>query len=102
MAFLGCQYVVGSIAPYLASYFEVGSNQTVLVLPIILITNIFVMPFGAQLAQNQNPRLMILIGSVIGLTTIFLASMMTEFFAFMPLFSIGFGICNGLTYMVPM
>ena len=55
--FLGCQYVVGTIAPYLASYFGVGYQDTSLILPLIFITNIFVMPFGAQLAQKKNPKL---------------------------------------------
>ena len=45
---------------------------------------------------------MISIGAMIGLTMILLASMMNEFLAFMFLFSVGFGLCNGLTYMVPM
>ena len=33
---------------------------------------------------------------------ILVACTMTNFYAFLCLFSIGFGICNGLTYMVPM
>ena len=45
--FLGCQYVVGTIAPYLGSFFNVDSESTALILPVIFITNIFVMPFGA-------------------------------------------------------
>ena len=45
---------------------------------------------------------MITIGASIGLTMILIASMMKEFFPFLFLFSIGFGFCNGFTYMVPM
>ena len=47
MSFLGCQYVVGTIAPYLESYYNVSETATALVLPTIFITNIFVMPIGA-------------------------------------------------------
>ena len=39
---------------------------------------------------------------MIGLTSIFMASKVTTFTPFICFFSIGFGICNGLTYMVPM
>ena len=59
------------------------------------------MPFGAQLAQRVHPKLLIAIGAMIGLTSIFMASRVTAFTPFICFFSIGFGICNGLTYMVP-
>ena len=45
---------------------------------------------------------MISVGASIGLTMILIACSMKDFYAFLGFFSIGFGICNGLTYMVPM
>ena len=46
---------------------------------------------------------MLSIGGMIGLTMILMAVLFAYTFeAFLCLFSIGFGICNGLTYMVPM
>ena len=49
--------MVGAIAPYLASYFDVSSDATSLILPGIFVTNIFVMPYGSKLVQKLNPKL---------------------------------------------
>mmetsp|Transcript_20878 Transcript_20878/g.25633 ORF Transcript_20878/g.25633 Transcript_20878/m.25633 type:complete len:262 (-) Transcript_20878:1209-1994(-) len=102
MSFLGCQYVVGTISPYLALYFDVDSSATQLILPLIFVTNIFVMPVGSQLAIKMNPKVLLTIGSLIFAPMTIASTMVTSFGAFLPLFSVGFGICNGLTYMVPM
>ena len=42
------------------------------------------------------------IGLSVYIPMIVASTQASSFFAFWPLFSIGFGFCNGLTYMVPM
>ena len=42
------------------------------------------------------------IGTSIGLSGMLIATLMDTFVAFLPIFSIGFGVCNGLTYLIPL
>lgn len=102
MSFLGCQYVVGTISPYLASYYGVGSTDAAFILPLIFITNIFVMPIGGQLAQRVHPKILLAAGLCIFTPMTLISTQATTFALFLPMFSCGFGLCNGLTYMVPM
>ena len=54
--FLGCQYVMGAVSPYLAIYYDVSKGKAQLLLPLVWITNIFVMPIGGQLASRMDPK----------------------------------------------
>ena len=42
------------------------------------------------------------VGVTIGISMLFASSFVTSFWPFLVLFGVGYGICNGLTYMVPM
>lgn len=44
---------------------------------------------------------LIAVGGLSGLSLILLATYQTEFWAFSTLYVLGFGFCNGMTYMVP-
>ena len=45
---------------------------------------------------------LLIIGTSIGLSGMLIATLMDTFYAFLPIFSIGFGVCNGITYLVPL
>jgi hypothetical protein len=47
MMFLGTPYIVGSIAPYLGSYYQVSPQQTQVILPSLIVINTLVIPFGS-------------------------------------------------------
>ena len=45
---------------------------------------------------------LLIIGTFIGLSGMLIATLMDTFAAFLPIFSIGFGVCNGITYLIPL
>jgi MFS family permease len=58
---------------------------------------------GSFLAKNKlNPKLQILLGGSIGILGCFLSSFTTNYSVFVILFSVSYGIANGLTYIVPL
>ena len=60
-----------------------------------------IMPFGSYLAQhNWNPKLIILMGEAVALTSFTLAAFMENFTAFVIFYVIGFGSQN-FVYMAP-
>ena len=103
MLFLGTVYIIGSISPYLASYFAVDIRQTQLLLPSLILVQTLVMPFGAQLASKLQCKWIIIIASSIAITSTFLASLVprTSFITFSTIFVGGLSVCVGLSYTVP-
>ena len=49
--------MAGSIAPYIASYYNVDVKHAQIILPSIFVLNIFLSPIGAQLAQVVHPKM---------------------------------------------
>lgn len=49
--------MAGSIAPYIASYYDVDVKKAQLILPCLFVLNMFLSPIGAQLAQNFHPKM---------------------------------------------
>ena len=71
-------------------------------LPITIAINMFFMPFGSYLVQNNyNPRLLILFGACIAFPCFYLASFMDKFVGFAILYALGFAVNQGIVYMVP-
>lgn len=64
------------------------------------------MPFiilGSFLVKNHmNPKLLILFGGSVGIIGCYLSSFVKNYYSFLLLFSVSFGITNGLTYIVPL
>ena len=46
-----------SIAPYLASYYDVDTQQAQIILPSLFVVNMFFAPIGAQAVQHFNPKM---------------------------------------------
>ena len=47
MMFCGSVYITGSISPYIASYHMVGTSQAQMLLPLLIVIQTIIMPFGA-------------------------------------------------------
>jgi OFA family oxalate/formate antiporter-like MFS transporter len=57
--------------------------------------------FGGYLAKHYHPRICILLGSAIALPSIFLCSLVHDFYLFLLLFGVGYGFGTSLLYIVP-
>jgi len=103
MIYLGSQFIFSVLSPYIQSYFQISDEATWLMRPI---SNTIFMPFvilGSHLTQNNmNPRLQLLIGGCIGVFGCFASGYTDSYPAFIVLFPMLFGICGGMTYVVPM
>jgi fumarate reductase subunit D len=75
MFVLGTLSLVGSIQPYIASYFRVSANTTQILFPTILVINTIVIPFGGQLAHKIKPRTLIAISGSILVCCLVLSSL---------------------------
>jgi OFA family oxalate/formate antiporter-like MFS transporter len=103
MIFLGTPYIIGSLIPYLSGYFKVTATETQLLLPTLILMQTLVMPFGGYLASRHNPKFLIIIGAIICLSCLYICSCLApnQFTLFKYVFSFGYAIDLGLTYMIP-
>ena len=103
MMYLGSQFIIGNLAPYVVSYFpECDKSDSQTLLPVLQVTSMISNFIGSNLLQKQilHPRLHLLIGGTIGLAGMYLASTVKDFELFKYVFMISFGWVNGFTYMV--
>lgn len=103
MMVCGSIYMMGSISPYLASYYQVTISQTQVLLPLLTVLITIVMPFGAQIAEKLQSKTMLLIAGSIATTCAGLASLLPRsgFYLFAALLIGGLGFCIGLSYTSP-
>ena len=103
MLILGTSYIIGSISPYLASYYNVTDKKILLLLPVKIFLQTLITPIGGKLAQYVNAKILIAIGAFFYLSSFYLASLVPrdQFNLFFVIFIGGQGICLGTTYMVP-
>ena len=113
--FCGCLYLWGNIEGYVVSHFHYGPAGTegkgdthvtpksaAIVLPIMFW---FQFPFngvGAYLGQIYSPKLLISIGSVLMLGSIFISSFVTNWTAFLSLYAVFYPIGIGISYFPAM
>mmetsp|Transcript_45683 Transcript_45683/g.60559 ORF Transcript_45683/g.60559 Transcript_45683/m.60559 type:complete len:252 (+) Transcript_45683:355-1110(+) len=97
----GSAYMAGSIAPYIASYYNIDVKQAQIILPSIFVLNVFLSPIGAQLAQAVHPKILLFGANLVGISLLLIASYQSSFLPFCILYVLGFGINNALTYIVP-
>ena len=104
MLFPGSLYIIGNISPYIASYFHLADpTQAANLLPAILAINVFIMPFGTTMVQNNvNPKKLILAGGFLAFILLSAATFVErKFWLFFLLYALAFAINQALTYMVP-
>eukprot|EP00347_Sterkiella_histriomuscorum_P003101 403365582 len=58
-------------------------------------------PLGSYISKKLHPRWLILIGCSLGVGLMIAASFMTNYLAFLLLYTLSFGFSNGISYAVP-
>ena len=104
MIFPGSLYCTGVLSTYIKSYYHVEPDSNIVndLLPLCLFLNMFFMPWGSYLVQNNvNPRLLILMGGVVGISCFVIASFFNTFIGYAIFYAVGFSFNQGIVYMVP-
>jgi hypothetical protein len=107
---LGTMYCWGSFIGYLPPsmrFFDGGEANgrqpdALLVIPLLIISQMVAMPFGAKLNMAVGPQRAMLIGSVLMNAGIFAASFADRLLPFILGYSVLFGLGVGLGYTAPM
>jgi hypothetical protein len=104
MMYPGSIYIQGAITPYIASYYNVHATKVANMLPSFFVLGALVMPVGGWLiSKGIGAKTIISIGSIIQLITFFIAIhyCTDSFIWFFAFYISGYGVLQGLTYMVP-
>ena len=72
-----------------------------MLLPAINAFTTVLFPFGSLISKHLNPRLIMLIGAIIGISLIYYSSYQVSYWPFFFTYSLGFGVGNGIAYGVP-
>ena len=104
---IGAQFAWGNFAPYIVGYYrglgyDVFMNTFYLILPLMILTSTFVWPLGMYLSEKFGSRIVILIGGMIVVSSVMLASISTHTSSFFAYYAIGFGIGKGFLYPAPL
>ena len=105
--FLGCLYLFGNIQVYLTSYLHkydesVTLNSTLMIGPILGVTQGTVIFVGPYLLKELDPRLVIIFGSLLAFIGLISSSFVTNLYAFSFLFGAFYGWGLGVWYLVPL
>ena len=73
-----------------------------LILPLIVISSTIIFPLGMNLSQKIGSKLVILIGGVVVVASVIMASFAVTTVAFFVLYAVGFGIGKGFLYPAPL
>ena len=91
--------------PYCAGYFRlnlghsgVKMSQFYTVLPIIVLMSTVTFPIGMKYSGIYGPKTFMLLGGLVLITSVIVASYMTEPLLFYLIFAVGFGMGKGLAY----
>ena len=103
MMILGTVQVIGSISPYIASYFRVPTSDVLILLPSTVLLQTVFSPLGGKLASTVQPKLLMAFGGCLYLTGLYMASQVPRdsFRTFFVLYVGGLGSCLGFTYILP-
>ena len=103
MMICGSVYMIGSISPYLASYYQVSTGQSLLLLPVQTVLTTIIMPFGAQFAERFQGKTVLAMGGTIASLCALAASFVPR--GSFPVFAFflagGMGLVIGLSYTSP-
>ena len=110
----GCLYLWGSIAPYVISYFyhfggkdgqgqpEVSMYDSVTVIPILISVMAFSNPTGAFLFKVVPAKIMVGIGSLLGVIAFAVSASAQTFLQYIICFSVLYGFGIGMGYFTPL
>ena len=107
-------YLWGNIAPYVISYFyhfggkdgegqlDLSPYDAVSVIPVITVMLAIMNPTGAFLFKIVSPKLLIGVGSILGVLAMILAALTSTFTQFIVCFAVLYGIGIGTCYFAPL
>jgi OFA family oxalate/formate antiporter-like MFS transporter len=106
--FIGNIYLWGNIADYVMSYYHhtfqdehATKDWSSLVLPLCLLVQTAVNPIGAYLQKKYSPKLILLIGSAVMLSGIYLCTIVKSWWGFIIIYSTTFPLGIGIVYWTP-
>jgi len=106
--FCGNLYLWGNISTYVVSYFNQvhgDPNATTeiagIMLPLMILFQAFTVPLGAYMQKRYNPKLVLLLGSVIMVGSVFAATFCRTWWAFTFFYGLMFPVGIGIVYYVP-
>ena len=104
---IGTSYIAGNISVYLVSYLrlqgeDVTLEDAVILLPLTFVGITITLFIGAKLSLRLGPRLTTLIGNSIVVLATFCGSFCTSFWSFCLVYSLLFGLGDGISYMSPL
>jgi hypothetical protein len=104
---LGIVPTWGNIVVYITSYFRLFNpglllSQTFLVFPMTLSMAALSMQLGSILLDILNPKIHLLLGGSIFVTSILISSFMTDFYYFLLFYAVLTGVGYGLIYFLPL
>ena len=105
--YLGCFYLWGNISVYFTSYFHqfdpsLTVETTYCFIPIEQVAHMSFNPVSAYLYKKIGPTACIILGASVGLIGQFASSFVTNFWAFVILYAVVYGVGIGLCYMSPL
>ena len=82
-------YTLGNISPYITSYYGLADPKSAnMIMPTIVFLNCAFVPIGTYLInRNINPKLLILLASLISIPILFVASSTSNFTTFFALYA---------------
>ena len=94
MFYMGSNYVLGNISPYITSYFELPDQKKAnQILPTIIVLDCIFMPFGTYLINREiNPKLLIVCGGAISIPFLLIAASTRDFTVFYVFIALAFAI----------
>lgn len=102
MLYLGSQFLVANIAPYIESYYpECSKAESQTLLPLANIVAMIANFFGSNLFKKRvlHPKVYVAIFGSVGILGCYFSSYLESFQAFKYVFAITLGFTNGATYM---
>ena len=104
---LGLVPTWGNIVVYITSYFRLYNpglllSQTFLVFPMTLSMGALSMQLGSVLLDILHPKLHLLLGGSIFVSSILISSFMTDFYFFLLFYAVLTGVGYGIIYFLPL
>ena len=105
--YVGNIYLWGNIGPYVVSHYsglgDVSATikNAICVIPVCLCLIALANPVGCLALKTVHPKLVMAVGSAIGLVGLFIASLMTSWWLFLVFYAGMMPVSWGLLYSVP-
>jgi len=103
MIVLGTTYCIGSIGPYIQSYYRVKASDIQMIFPTVILLQTALMPVGSSLIKRIPVKILMGFGALFCIMCLLVCSFIPRdnFKAFFVVYTLGYAIMLAGTYMVP-